>query len=425
MSRKLVVWIFQTGEPLQIDDDDSRPMRAINLSNSLIKKGHKVVLWSSDYYHQKKMHRYGENQTIKVSEKLEIRLLNSRGYKRNIGLGRLIDHFQLALAFKKELKTERNVPDIAFIGYPPIEPTFVLTNWLSKRSVPMILDIKDQWPTLFIDALPRGLKSLGLVIFWPYFYLARKAISNSTGVTSMSNGFIDWVKKFHGDHDSKYYNVFPLTSPNQKVSDSELLDAKIWWNKKNITIDNCVKICFVGSLSQAFEFMPIKKAALIAQAQGENVKFIICGDGNDAKKIKNMFKNVSNVVFPGWVNRPQIEALAEMCIATIAPYKNTDNFTANIPNKIIDALSLKLPILSPLKGEVKSLIDAYEVGFTYKENSGEELFELILKLNSDVNLQYKLSENLASLYVERFSYEKNYENLVNHLEELASIKDEG
>ena len=422
MSRDLVVWIFQTGEPLQIDDDDSRPMRAINLSNSLVKKGHKVVLWSSDYYHQKKMHRYGENQTIKVSEKLEIRLLHSRGYNRNIGLGRLIDHLQLALAFTKKLKTERNVPDIAFIGYPPIEPAFVLTNWLNKRSVPMILDIKDQWPTLFIDAFPRGLKILGRVIFWPYFYLARKAISNSTGVTSMSNGFIDWIKNFHGDYDSKYYNVFPLTSPNQKVSNSEFLDAKIWWNNIDITIDNCVKICFVGSLSQAFEFMPIKKAALIAQAQGENIKFIICGDGNDSKKIKNMFKDVSNVVFPGWVNRPQIEALAEMCIATIAPYKNTDNFTANIPNKIIDALSLKLPILYPLTGEVKSLIDTYEVGFTYKENSGEELFEIILKLNSDVNLQNKLSENLASLYEERFSYEKNYENLVNHLEKIANLK---
>ena len=93
MSRKLVVWIFQTGEPLQIDDVDSRPMRAINLSNSLIKKGHEVVLWSSDYFHQKKKHRYGEYQNIKVSDKLEIRLLSSRGYSRNIGLGRLIDHF--------------------------------------------------------------------------------------------------------------------------------------------------------------------------------------------------------------------------------------------------------------------------------------------------------------------------------------------
>ena len=389
MSRKLVVWIFQTGEPLQIDDVDSRPMRAINLSNSLIKKGHEVVLWSSDYFHQKKKHRYGEYQNIKVSDKLEIRLLSSRGYSRNIGLGRLIDHFQLALAFKKELKTERNAPDVAFIGYPPIEPAFVLTNWLSKRSVPMILDIKDQWPTLFIDALPWGLKTLGLVIFWPYFYFARKAISNSTGITSMSNGFIDWVKKFHGDHESKYYDVFPLTTPNQKVSVSDLVDAKIWWNKKDINNDNIIKICFIGSLSQAFEFKPIKKAALMAQMEGKKVKFIICGDGNDAKKIKNMFKDIPNVVFPGWINRPEIEALAEMCIATIAPYKNTNNFIVNIPNKIIDALSLKLPILSPLKGEVRKLINNYEVGFSYKEDSGEELLELILKLNSDENLQKK------------------------------------
>ena len=44
-----IIWIFQTGEPLHVDNFDSRPMRAINLANYLIKKKFKVVLWSSSF----------------------------------------------------------------------------------------------------------------------------------------------------------------------------------------------------------------------------------------------------------------------------------------------------------------------------------------------------------------------------------------
>ena len=132
-----------------------------------------------------------------------------------------------------------------------------------------------------------------------------------------------------------------------------------------------------------------------------------------------MFESLPNVIFPGWINRPQIEVLAERCIASLAPYKNIDNFTANIPNKIIDSMSLKLPILSPLKGEVKKLIDDYKIGLTYNEDSGEELLELILKLNIDKAFQRDLSENAMDLYNEKFSYEIVYKNLVTHIEKLA------
>ena len=82
MQKKLEVWVFQTGEPLHIDVKNSRPMRAMNLCNALVQKGHNVVLWSSAFYHQEKRHRCKVNQTFHVSDNLEIRLINSMGYKK-------------------------------------------------------------------------------------------------------------------------------------------------------------------------------------------------------------------------------------------------------------------------------------------------------------------------------------------------------
>ena len=189
--KQLTVWILQTGEPLHIDGDNPRPMRAMNLSNALVKAGHKVVLWSSAFYHQQKRHRSTNSRTIKVYDHLEIRLIPSRGYRRHIGMSRLIDHAQLAFNLKKMLCREKFVPDVAFIGYPPIETAAVLARWLAKRGVPTLLDVKDQWPTLFLDAVPLPLKPLGQMVLWPYFTLARRAMQNATGISGMANSFLD------------------------------------------------------------------------------------------------------------------------------------------------------------------------------------------------------------------------------------------
>ena len=151
------IWILQTGEPLHIDGENARPMRAMNLSNTLIEAGHEVILWSSAFHHQEKRHRSHTAKSIKVSDKLEIRLIPSRGYRRNIGLSRLVDHAQLALNLKKMLTQVEALPDVAFIGFPPIETATVLTSWLKKRGVPTLLDVKDQWPSLFLDAVASPL----------------------------------------------------------------------------------------------------------------------------------------------------------------------------------------------------------------------------------------------------------------------------
>ena len=82
------IWILQTGEPLDIDNDDSRPMRAMNLSHYLVNKGHNVVLWSSAFHHRDKRHRSKDYKIYNISENYQIRLIPSPGYKKNISFKR-------------------------------------------------------------------------------------------------------------------------------------------------------------------------------------------------------------------------------------------------------------------------------------------------------------------------------------------------
>ena len=58
------ICIFQTGEPLHIDKGNYRPMRCMLLADKLIENGHKVTIISSDFFHQKQIHRYQKTSLL-------------------------------------------------------------------------------------------------------------------------------------------------------------------------------------------------------------------------------------------------------------------------------------------------------------------------------------------------------------------------
>ena len=127
------------------------------------------------------------------------------------------------------LKRENTPPDVAFIGYPPIEIAAVMTRWLTQKNVPCMLDVKDQWPTIFIDALPQLLQPVGA------------------------------------------------------TSRQDPDDAGRWWGEQGIQADRTSRFIFAGSHSVAFDVNPICAAAKLLQHQATLVLFVICGDGLKSK----------------------------------------------------------------------------------------------------------------------------------------------
>jgi glycosyltransferase involved in cell wall biosynthesis len=419
------VWILQTGEPLHIDVGNPRPMRAMNLANALVEAGHNVVLWSSAFYHQEKQHRSRDAARITISEHLEIRLIPSPGYMRNIGLGRLWDHAVLARNLCQLLNYEPRPPDVAFIGYPPIEVAAIASRWLFSRKIPFLLDIKDQWPKLFVDALPRPLRPLGHILFSPYFYFAKRAMRDASGLSAMAEDFLNWAIDFAGRQRTDLDRVVSLTTPRGQVAPADLIAMRQWWDSKGIVEDGRWRVCFVGSHSPAFDILPLYHAAKHFSSNNNYCEFVICGDGECSTDWRNLMSALPNVHFPGWVDRAQIEALAERSHASLAPYRNIDNFTQNLPNKVIDSLSLGLPILSPLKGEVAKLISSHNIGLAYGEETERTLANCIDILISNRTLCREISRNAINLYQEKFSFEIVYGGLVEHLEMLNLKKEKG
>ena len=86
---------------------------------------------------------------LKINKNFNLVLINSIGYKKNISLKRLIDHFHLALNLNFFLKNNKQNPDIAFIGFPPIEPAIIFSRWLVKNKIPYFLMLNSTNQILF------------------------------------------------------------------------------------------------------------------------------------------------------------------------------------------------------------------------------------------------------------------------------------
>lgn len=414
------VWIFQSGEPLISDGNMDRPMRAMNLANALVNKGHKVILWSSAFYHQKKMHRSRRFKKIFINSHLEIRLIPSPGYKKNVSISRLIDHFKLAFNLYKKINLEKIFPDVAFVGYPPIETAYIMTHWLKKKKIPSILDIKDQWPVILAKNAPKIIKPFLKIILTPYYWLAKKAMRNASCICAMSGGFIDWSLNFCKRKKSKFDIIAPLTSPVNDITETQKIEALSYWSNKGIKNNKKFRIIFIGSFSNSFDFDEIFKSAEELYKLKKNCEFILCGDGDLAMNLRNKEKKFKNIKIIEWIDIPKIITLSNMSSAFIAPYKNSSDFMISVPNKIIDAFRLELPLLSPLKGEVEALIKNYKAGYCYTNH--KSLTKNIISLLEEKKLQKKMSKNSKKIYNDKFEFNKVYDNLITSMQNLYQNK---
>ena len=408
------IWILQTGEPLQIDSAGLRPMRAMNLSQALIEKGHSVTLWSSDFDHFAKKHRFGRMKVIKYSDNLEIRLISSRGYESNVGLSRLIDHAQLGFNLRKMLKTQ-SPPDIAFLGFPPIETAWVMSRWLTKNKVKFILDVKDAWPEVLLRALPRKITWVTKFLLFPYFFMRKQTFKKASSFSAPTSDFLNWCLNKSSRNINIYDTVTPLTSPNTIFSDEDIHKSGEFLEELGIYKDATLKVSFIGSLNSAFNFEPIFYAGKLL-----NIQFIIAGDGPYADYIKDKSKNIKNIILLGWISAPTIKVLYERSTFMIAPLKDLEDFAMSVPNKFYDAMSNNCPIITSISGTAARMIDSYGIGILYSNTPVESLYSELIQIMGKPDLITRMSDNAKHLYQNEFTFSRVYGDLTNKIEAIVN-----
>jgi glycosyltransferase involved in cell wall biosynthesis len=294
-----------------------------------------------------------------------------------------------------------------------------MVRWLADRRVPALVDVKDRWPTDFLAAFPPGLDAPGRLILRPYYQMARRAMRDAAALTAMSESFLGWALEFCGRPRREADFVLPLTSPVPTLDEQALRAAERWWTDQGV-LPKGPNFCFVGSHTSSFDFTPVARAAEELARTHPTARIVICGVGEKSSEWRGQAQALANVSFPGWIDVAQLHALAARSAGFLAPYRNVRGFDLSIPNKVIDAISMGLPIVTPLRGEVADLVERHDIGLRYDEGSPSSLHERMVSLIDDDGLRARLSRGAVTLYQARFRHDAVYGELVRRLEGLAS-----
>jgi glycosyltransferase involved in cell wall biosynthesis len=404
VSDGMKIWIVKSGEALPIDGPSPRIMRAGMLAEALIAAGHEVTWWASTFDHFKKVQRMPADVSKRLSEKYLIKLIWSIGYRKNIGLSRLVSHAHLAYRFCRAISREAK-PDLIFAAMPTIESAVASARYARANRIPLVIDIRDLWPDLFVNGVPSGLRTIAQLGLVPYNLLLRYALCSATAIFGISPAYLKWALLKARRSENSLDRIFSLGYMPGKVPFRQIPQTKICW--------------FLGSFGHTYDLDTIIEAAAeLARAGRRDIRFVLSGAGERFDPIKSRIQNLhlENVELTGWLSRDQIAEMMERSYLGLACYSTIA--TQGIPNKIIEYLSAGLPVISSLKGEASDLILKHQCGVNYDPGNKQSLMAAITSVCDDVTQWRCFQVNGLALFNELFNAKKIYPSMVGDLENI-------
>jgi glycosyltransferase involved in cell wall biosynthesis len=410
----MLIWLVKIGETLPIGQSDKRLLRTGLIANTFVEKGHNVVWWSSTFDHFKKKHNFQVDTDLQLSPNYRLTLLHGKGYQKNVSLARVKDHRTISKKFQKRIYDEKIKPDIIVCAYPTIELAFNCIQFGKKFNVPVIIDIRDLWPDIFIEELlPAVIRKFALNFFNLFIKKHQYVFKNATAIIGITEKILNWGAEYAGRKSRDIDRVFHLSY--SKPSIQHTTQTVISLSQKGLLFkENVMYVCLIGTISKyKFDLKPIVSAAKILQKSNVKVEFVICGDGEGLEWLKNETKGLTNIHFTGWINQNEIAYILENVQVGLAPYFNTFTYITSIPSKISEYFAYGLTVVSGLNGELGNLITQNKAGYVYF--SDIELAEILISLATNKGYLTEFKENNLILYSEMFDSRKIYEDYVNYI----------
>lgn len=401
------IWLIKASENLPIDDN-SKLERMGLMAEFLARNGDEVTWWTSTFCHAKKKHRYKKNKSIVLNQNEKINLLYSAiTYKKNISIGRILYCKNMARILKREMILAEQ-PDIIVCAWPIPEMARKTVLYAAKRNIPVVIDVRDLWPDIFLSIFPDNMQNALKFLIKPYEKLVERTMMKATGIIGVTEHAVLWGVRKARREIGCFDQIFPLACKKIQMTDAEIVQQKKWWEKWNIT-ESTYNICFFSTLSlRGLDLECFIKAVLIASEKYNNLRFIIGGTGDGEKYYKKIAGDSKNIVFAGWLNEKQMSTAMMMSICGVYCLKNTEDLKNTFSNKIVQYLEGGLPVISSLTGKSKEIIEKNRMGIIYQEGDVKDCCMQILRLIEDKEFFNDMRVN------SRTYYEINHEsNTVN------------
>ena len=391
--------------------DNSATARYVGIAESAVNRGHQVSHFTSTFRHPKKKHRFEESKSLPINENYEVNYIYSMGYQRNMEPQRFIAHLDFANKLLKHLET-LSTPDAIIMSMPPLSVAHKITAWARNKKIPTIVDIIDPWPDSFIKDVPSSVKSLGKIAITPFYNKLKALLHQSTALSSISKGYLDWAFQYHRDDQKMVRYFYPAV-------DYDWINTKINDLKEEIPRqDNKLRLIYAGSLASSYDIPSICKAAEILEQKYPNqTDFIIAGTGPQEAMVMEYQKKLPNFTYLGWINRDELTK--QYYLSDLGFIQHMNSKTQTVTYKLFSYLSAGLPVLNSLQSEMVDIINENRVGLNNKEGDYEQLIKNIEQFILNPKMLEEYKANALNLTAQKGDVNVVYDHLVEYIEEIA------
>ena len=145
--------------------------------------------------------------------------------------------------------------------------------------------------------------------------------------------------------------------------------------------------------------------------KGRKAKLILGGGGPNLESLKSYVEKnglAKYIEFPGWLNRDQTKDYLEKCHAFVHHSITVKGNTEGIPNALMEAMSMELPVVSTFHAGIPELVENGKHGFLVEERDIDAFAQA---LGNVMDWGY-LPENRKRIEQE-FSFPAHMETLIN------------
>jgi glycosyltransferase involved in cell wall biosynthesis len=410
------VWLSTIGQRLDHADNT----RTMLLARYLIERGHEVTLWTSAYDHIRKQWRREYVETDAdvwtMANGLHVRFLKGCGYRRNVGVRRLVDHILAARDFRRQARA-LPTPDAVVASLPDHITAAAMIDFARENAVVSFIDVRDKWPDIFIDYAPRPLKPfvrLGLV--WES-RRARRALARADVLVAMMGSMLAWGLVKARRQQRPTDQVFFLATMDQADEGSApLADLTPQHRALMAQVAGKMVFTFVGTFNRTqHPSLILDACARLAGQPGFDagkIAVLIGGDGVDAAAVDSKIAALPFVHRLGWLKPEEMRAILVRSDVGLLPM----NFASPaFNNKAFAYLACGLPIINGALGDLAELIAAHGVGINVAAGSAPDFADAMAALLRDPAEVRAMQDRTRRLYAANFEQAKTYSDYVDHI----------
>jgi glycosyltransferase involved in cell wall biosynthesis/ribosomal protein S18 acetylase RimI-like enzyme len=385
------IWLINPYGP--IPGEGWRDYRFTVLGKVLAARGHDVIWWTANFSHHFKKYRSEGWKDVPVTKGFRIRLVPTTAYARNIGLGRL--RYEAVFAGRTYHRGTREKPPDCVVGVePPQIVGFASVRLARRHRVPLVLDVFDRWPELFVLAFPRAIRPLAPVLLSPLFALRRHDLRHADAVTALCDTYLEVARAAA----PRLRSALSLTVFNG--IDLELFRSAM------ATVDEVAVIAgqmgkaagevwaiYAGSLGNNYDVQTLLDAAVLLQGRQSRIRILIAGEGPLRPQMTRFMeaKRLGNAIYLGTISHRELVQRYQLCdigLCTYAPESNV-----GMPDKAYDYMAAGLPLVNSLRGELEQLLIARDMGIQYQAGNAVSLADALERLASDPGGRQRMAQN--------------------------------